>query len=85
MDAVLMLTASGPDWWGEQSNANRADHVDMNSTAAEGFPNAPVVALVHGYCKAEIAAKMLRKMAEEIELHAAMFPGGPELHQGGPI
>ena len=85
MDTVLMLTASGVDWWGDQWGGTQADHVDMHSTGAEGFPNAPVVALVHSYCKAEIVAKLLRKMAEEIELHAALFPGGPELHEGGPL
>ena len=85
MDKVIRLEASGADWWGEYWKDKKSYSVTVARATVDGFPNAPVLGFVHSYCPADIAAKLLRLMADEVERRASMFSAEPETHNGGPL
>lgn len=87
MDKVIQMTAHCAEWWGEYWRGKPAHSIDVETVTLEGFPNAPVVAHVHSTGTPEMAARMLRAMADEIERRPRLFNDAPEAasNEGGPI
>ena len=87
MDKVIQLTAHCSDWWGRHWRSRSQHSIDVQAVALENFPNAPAVAYVHEYGTPEMAARLLRAMADEIERRPRLFNPAPEVasKEGDPL
>lgn len=77
MDRVIQLTAHCSDWWGRHWRSKSPQSIHVEAVALDNFPNAPAVAYVHECGTPEMAARLLRAMADEIERRPRLFNAAP--------